>query len=68
MLAILNVWSVDAAKQVEAEAGAGGERKLVDYIMTDIISNPVASEASSGDIKIPPSARDILHRSHDIMN
>lgn len=53
-------------KQVKVEAR--GERTLADYIITDIISNPVASEASSGDIKIPPSARDILHRSHDIMN
>lgn len=62
---MLNVWSVGAAKQVEVEAG--GEETLVDYIITDIISNPV-SEPSSGDMMITLTARDIHHRSHDTVH
>lgn len=65
VLAMLDVWPVGAAKQVEVEAG--GERTLVDYIITDIISNPVASEASSGDMTITLTPRDIHHRSHDTL-
>lgn len=66
LLAMLNVWSVGAAKQVEVEVG--GERTLVHYIITDIISNPVTSEPSSGDMMITLTAPDIHHRSHDTVN